>query len=295
MAAAAGASPNTCASTSGGSQIDTQYGLVSRARRAYGAGVIMTWRADHGSDGDLSGRASRLPQDYMSGRTLRPAGLLSAAATCSRWTSRRRDRRRSSMSETNDGMSSGAAGSASARVDPDYFFGRASIQLMRSDTLGRSGHWNSRCGSLLALIAIAGSATAAYAQEFRLEEVPSADGSADRQDQAEDVIAFSDHRSDPLVDPSTGGLMKFADWARARADAEAVAGALSGLRRADRQEDVRTAVAGSARCGCTCMSPRRVSSCHSRRLPSIWRVTRRLPFLEKIDPAIKSRTLLRPT
>ena len=68
---------------------------------------------------------------------------------------------------------------------------------------------------VLALIAIAGFATAAYAQEFRLEDVPSVTDLPIGKLKP-GVIAFSDHRSDPLVDPSTGGLMKFADWTRAR-------------------------------------------------------------------------------
>jgi hypothetical protein len=67
----------------------------------------------------------------------------------------------------------------------------------------------------LALLVIAGLAAAAHAQEFRIEEVPSVtDLPIDRLKPG--VIAFSDHRNDPLVDPGTGGLMKFADWTKAR-------------------------------------------------------------------------------
>jgi hypothetical protein len=67
----------------------------------------------------------------------------------------------------------------------------------------------------LALMAIAGFAADARAQEFRVEDVPSVtDLAVDKLKPG--VIAFSDHRNDTLVDPGTGGLIKFADWARAR-------------------------------------------------------------------------------
>ncbi len=54
----------------------------------------------------------------------------------------------------------------------------------------------------------------AGAQEFQLQEVPalpplSAGPLAPR------TIVFTDHRKDELVDPVTG-LIRFADWARAR-------------------------------------------------------------------------------
>jgi hypothetical protein len=68
---------------------------------------------------------------------------------------------------------------------------------------------------VLALIALIGCAAVGYAQEFRIEDVPSVtDMPVDKLKPG--VIAFSDHRNDPLVDPGTGGLMKFADWGKAR-------------------------------------------------------------------------------
>jgi hypothetical protein len=52
---------------------------------------------------------------------------------------------------------------------------------------------------VLALIAIAGFAATAYAQEFRLEDVPSVtDLPIDKLKSG--VIVFSDHRADALVD-----------------------------------------------------------------------------------------------
>lgn len=68
---------------------------------------------------------------------------------------------------------------------------------------------------LFALIALAGFATAVSAQEFRIEEVPSI-AALPIDKLKPGVIAFSDHQSDQLVDPGTGGLMKFADWSRVR-------------------------------------------------------------------------------
>jgi hypothetical protein len=68
---------------------------------------------------------------------------------------------------------------------------------------------------ILVLMAIAGFAAVASAQEYRIEDVPSVTGLAiDKLKPG--VIAFSDHRGDPLVEASTGGLMKFSEWARAR-------------------------------------------------------------------------------
>jgi hypothetical protein len=68
---------------------------------------------------------------------------------------------------------------------------------------------------VLALTIMAAFVAASHAQEFRVEDVASVtDFPIDKLKPG--VIVFSDHRSDPQVDPSTGGLMKFVDWARAR-------------------------------------------------------------------------------
>ena len=68
---------------------------------------------------------------------------------------------------------------------------------------------------ILVLMAIAGFAAVASAQEYRIEDVPSVtDLAIDKLKPG--VIAFSDHRGDPLVEASTGGLMKFSEWARGR-------------------------------------------------------------------------------
>jgi hypothetical protein len=54
----------------------------------------------------------------------------------------------------------------------------------------------------------------AHAQDFRVEEVPSATAVAPASMKPR-TLAFSDQRDDNLADPATG-LMKFEDWARAR-------------------------------------------------------------------------------
>ena len=72
----------------------------------------------------------------------------------------------------------------------------------------------------LALAAVLVLPLGAAADEFQLQEVPtlpplSAGPLAPR------TILFTDHRKDELVDPVTG-LIRFADWARSRPEAEAV-------------------------------------------------------------------------
>ena len=71
------------------------------------------------------------------------------------------------------------------------------------------------------------------------------------------TIAFSDHRKDPLADPGTG-LIRFEDWARVQAAAEADAQPLSGLRRADAQRQSRRR-GKPAKESFTCMWRRRAS------------------------------------
>lgn len=66
------------------------------------------------------------------------------------------------------------------------------------------------CGS----IAAAGFACAAWAQPFRIVEVPSV-ATLPLASLAPQTIAFSDHKGDRLAD-RTSGLMKFDDWAQTR-------------------------------------------------------------------------------
>jgi hypothetical protein len=67
--------------------------------------------------------------------------------------------------------------------------------------------------SIVALFALAAAGPLA-AQEFRLQEVPSAAATAPAQ-VAPRTIVFSDHKGDEFADPATG-LIRFEDWERAR-------------------------------------------------------------------------------
>jgi hypothetical protein len=66
----------------------------------------------------------------------------------------------------------------------------------------------------IAALAALALAPDAFAQELRLQEVPSVTALAPGQI-APRAIAFSDHRSDEFADPATG-LIRFEDWERAR-------------------------------------------------------------------------------
>jgi hypothetical protein len=140
---------------------------------------------------------------------------------------------------------------------------------------------------VLALIAIAGFATAAYAQDFRLEDVPSVTDLPIGKLKP-GVIAFSDHRSDPLVDPSTGGLMKFADWTRARP----LQKQLLSLYPSYEEPTLKSTSGGVSRI--------RKSRLHMYVAEARFLVDKptidlaryaTLPFIEKLDPAIASKLL----
>ncbi len=61
-------------------------------------------------------------------------------------------------------------------------------------------------------VALASVITAAHAQEFRLEEVPSV-AASDIASLKPKTILFSDHKTDEITDAGTG-LIRFEDWAR---------------------------------------------------------------------------------
>jgi hypothetical protein len=65
-----------------------------------------------------------------------------------------------------------------------------------------------------ALAALLGVSGTAKAQEFNLEDVPSA-ASLPAAQLKPNTVAFSDHRKDELVDPNAG-LIRFADWERSK-------------------------------------------------------------------------------
>jgi len=71
-------------------------------------------------------------------------------------------------------------------------------------------------GGALALwgIILLAATTSADAQEYAVEDVPSVESLAVAQLKPR-TIAFGDHRGDPIADPGTG-LLRFEDWARAR-------------------------------------------------------------------------------
>jgi hypothetical protein len=138
-----------------------------------------------------------------------------------------------------------------------------------------------------ALMIMAGLMTPAGAQEFRIEEVPSVTALAiDKLKPG--VIAFSDHRSDELVDPGTGGLIKFADWARARSLQKQV---LS-LYPSYQEPTVKSSSGG--------MTKTRKGRLHMYVAEARFLVNKpaidlgryaTLPFIEKLDPAITSKIL----
>jgi hypothetical protein len=138
-----------------------------------------------------------------------------------------------------------------------------------------------------ALMVMVGLMAPAGAQEFRVEEVPSVTALAiDKLKPG--VIAFSDHRSDELVDPGTGGLIKFADWARARSLQKQV---LS-LYPSYQEPTVKSSSGG--------MTKTRKGRLHMYVAEARFLVNKpaidlaryaTLPFIEKLDPAIISKIL----
>jgi hypothetical protein len=140
---------------------------------------------------------------------------------------------------------------------------------------------------ILVLIAIAGFAAVASAQEYRIEDVPSVTAlPIDKLKPG--VIAFSDHRGDPLVEASTGGLMKFTEWARGRP----VQKQLLGLYPAYEEPTLKSTSGGVTK---TRKARLHMYVADARFLvnkPSIdfaRYVT--LPFVEKLDPAISSKLI----
>ncbi len=129
---------------------------------------------------------------------------------------------------------------------------------------------------------------AASAQEFTLVEVPSVTALAPA-DTKPKTIAFTDHRSDELADPGTG-LLRFDDWARARPLQKQVLSLYPGYV----EPRFNTTVNG-------------VTKAHHEKLhmyvaearfvvgkpPGSLDLSRltTLPFLERLDPAIKHRTI----
>ncbi len=140
---------------------------------------------------------------------------------------------------------------------------------------------------LFALIALAGFATAVSAQEFRIEEVPSV-AALPIDKLKPGVIAFSDHQSDQLVDPGTGGLMKFADWSRVRP----LQKQLLSLYPSYEEPIVKSMSGGVSR---TRKGRLHMYLAEARFLvnKSAIDLTRyaTLPFIEKLDPAITSKLL----
>jgi hypothetical protein len=140
---------------------------------------------------------------------------------------------------------------------------------------------------ILVLIAIAGFAAVASAQEYRIEDVPSVTALPIDKLKA-GVIAFSDHRGDPLVEASTGGLMKFTEWTRGRP----VQKQLLSLYPAYEEPTLKSTSGGVTK---TRKARLHMYVADARFLvnkPSIdfaRYVT--LPFVEKLDPAISSKLI----
>jgi hypothetical protein len=125
------------------------------------------------------------------------------------------------------------------------------------------------------------------AQEMKLEEVPAADMVAPAQIKPK-MIVFSDHKNDPLIDSGTG-LVKFSEWARAKPAQKQALTLYPAY-----EEPTWKALDGSGkirkmRLHMYVAETRFIVS----RSPASIDLARyaTLPFLEKIDPAIKSRPL----
>jgi hypothetical protein len=139
---------------------------------------------------------------------------------------------------------------------------------------------------IVALLISAALATTAHAAEFRLEEVPLV--TAVPIDQLKPgVIAFSDHRKDELVD-STTGLIKFADWERERPQQKQ----LMSLYPSYEEPMVKKTSGG--------VTTTRKERLHMYVVEARFLVNKSnidlgryatLPFIEKLDPAITSKTI----
>ena len=140
---------------------------------------------------------------------------------------------------------------------------------------------------VLALTIMAAFVAASHAQEFRVEDVASVtDFPIDKLKPG--VIVFSDHRSDPQVDPSTGGLMKFVDWARMRP----LQKQLLSLYPSYEEPTLKSSSGGVSRV--------RKSRLHMYVAEARFLVDKptidlaryaTLPFIEQLDPAINSKLL----
>ncbi len=139
---------------------------------------------------------------------------------------------------------------------------------------------------IVALLISVALAAAANAGEFRLEEVPLV--TAIPLDQLKPgVINFSDHRKDELVD-STTGLIKFSDWERERPEQKQ----LLSLYPSYEEPMVKKTSGGT--------TSTRKERLHMYVVEARFLVSKpgidlaryaTLPFIEKLDPAISSKTI----
>ena len=138
-----------------------------------------------------------------------------------------------------------------------------------------------------AVIAVVAYARTLSAQEIKLEEVPSAEAVAPAQVKPRTVV-FSDHKNDSLIDAGTG-LMKFSEWARAKPIQKQVLALYPGYEEPTWKTSDGSGKIRKLRLHMYVAETRFIVS----RPPASIDLTRyaTLPFLEKIDPAIKSRTL----
>jgi hypothetical protein len=138
-----------------------------------------------------------------------------------------------------------------------------------------------------AVIAVVACARTLSAQEIKLEEVPAAEAVAPAQVKPRTVV-FSDHKNDSLIDAGTG-LMKFSEWARAKPIQKQVLALYPGYEEPTWKTSDGSGKIRKLRLHMYVAETRFIVS----RPPASLDLTRyaTLPFLEKIDPAIKSRTL----
>ena len=141
----------------------------------------------------------------------------------------------------------------------------------------------------IALVGLLGSMSAAFAQDFRIEDVPSA-RNLDLAQLKPGVIAFSDHDADASGDAATN-LIAFDEWARIRPAQKKFLSLYPGY-----IEPTVTRPAGSSHAG-TMVEKLTMYVAQARflldRPPGSLDLSRyvTLAFLEKIDPAIKHRVL----
>ncbi|MGZ5829946.1 MAG: hypothetical protein ACXWJW_15580 [Xanthobacteraceae bacterium] len=126
-----------------------------------------------------------------------------------------------------------------------------------------------------------------HAQETKLEEVAAAENIAPAQIKPKTVV-FSDHRNDPLIDKSTG-LIKFSDWERAKPVQKQVLSLYPAFEEATWKGTSGNSKPRKMRLHMYVAETRFIVS----RPPSSINLSRyaTLSFLERVDPAIKSRTI----